>query len=105
MSAPEVCARVALVHYVWLAATLSHAYARHDNTTDLQTAIIEMQFQTLIAGRDVVVPFYGSRRGCTPADPSDFLNAAPGRRVGVLSSIVVVVTALAMAVVTLLDEA
>ena len=100
-----MCARVARAPCVSPATSLSYAYALHDKTTDLQTAIIEMQFQTLIAGRDVVVPFYGSRRGCTPADPSDFLNAAPGRRVGALSSIVVVATALAMAVMTLLDDA
>lgn len=46
---------------------------------DVSGAIIEMQFQTLIAQRDVIVPFFGDRRKCTPADPADFVNSAPRR--------------------------
>jgi len=46
----------------------------------VSNAIIEMQWQTLMAGRDVHVPFFKNRRLCTPADPADFLNGATSVR-------------------------
>ena len=63
---------------------------------DVANAIIEMQFQTLIAGRKVIVPFYSDRRLCTPADPADFVNRAASVAPS-LRGAVVVAMALAVA--------
>lgn len=46
---------------------------------DVDNAIKNLATNYLIAGKNVIVPFYKNRRGCTPADPADFINGSQSR--------------------------
>lgn len=65
------------------------------HSTDVPDAIKEMERQTLIAGLNVIVPFYKGRRGCSPADPQLFAGASLARPTALaIASIVIAVAAL-----------